>query len=541
MRSVEVVWEKRVAPWQSQVMDFLDFQPDKVISIQSHDLRAQAGGNFQVLKGLDPDDQFAFAKMYRTWAPLKGRRLLASSPDPEVRVFAAQNVSRLTGEGRLALVLVNSSDRVKNVTVRVDEAPDNATIDATAPVKGLYIRPVERTRLIADGEATAGEEGIQRTDLGGVIGRNLDDAPADTEQLPAPQPEAAPVASRAWVESGTLVCDRAVHAFTLAPQETRSVEYTLTQAIAPTRSRWTRDVFGDVVHREFENIGSEVEVAFDLAGMDVAEADTASIRVGLLGAREGDKVRMKTGDFSHDLERPDWFQSVALPAVPRNEKVKAVFTLLARGEPEKLPLRLRFGSATLAFEGNGTFAATDSDPPPDDAPIAARWRVDPAQSPASNMENPWSAATLSPQRDRYLVDKGAAVATRLTAANDDRGNTCESLLFRVPQSGWYRVNAAGTLAGLSNPTAGSGLVTLFVLGHGGRETKTLASFPLNTPGGYGGHPQSFEARDVRWLEAGWRLVLGVQTVNGGPANAGASTLDVARFDVDQLAAAKPAP
>jgi autotransporter-associated beta strand protein len=99
------------------------------------------------------------------------------------------------------------------------------------------------------------------------------------------------------------------------------------------------------------------------------------------------------------------------------------------------------------------------------------------------------------------VDKGAAVATRLTAANDDRGNTCESLLFRVPQSGWYRVNAAGTLAGLSNPSAGSGLVTLFVLGHGGRETKTLASFPLNTPGGYGGHPQSFEAWDVRWLEA----------------------------------------
>jgi hypothetical protein len=465
--------------------------------------------------------------------------LLASSPDPEVRVFAAQNVSSLSGKGRLALVLVNTSDQVKNVTVRVEGTPENPPIDATVPVKGLYIRPVDCAWQGSAVAAPGAAEGIQRTDLGGAIGGTADDAvaaPADAQQLSAAQPEATPVASRARVESGTFLSDRPVYAFTLAPRETRSVEYTLTQATAPTKSRWTRDVFGDVVHQEFEKTGSEVEVTFDLSGMDVAGADEAAIRVGLLGARKGDKVNMKVGDFVCQLGQQDWFQSVTLPTVPQGGEIKAVFTLLARGEPEILPLRLRFGSATLALEGNGTFAAADSKPPANDAPVAARWSFDPAQPPASKMENPWRAATLSPALDRYLVDKGAAVATRLTAAQDDRGSTCESLLFRVPKSGWYRVMTAGKLLGLSQPTAGFARINLFVIGHGGRETKKLASFPLNTPGGYRGHPQIFEAKDVRWLEAGWRLGLGVQTVNGGPASAGSSKLDVTRFVVEELTA-----
>jgi len=351
MRSVERVWDSRVAPWQRQVMDFLDFQPDKGVSLQSHDLRAQAGGNFRVIKGLDPDDQFAFAKMYRTWAPLKGRRLLASSSDPEVRVFAAQNVSSLSGKGRLALVLVNTSDQVKNVTVRVEGTLENPPIDATVPVKGSYIRPVDCAWQGPAVAASGAAEGIQRTDLGGAIGGMADGpvaAPADAEPLSAAKPEATPVASRARVESGTFLSDRPVYAFTLAPRETRSVEYALAQAAAPTKSRWTRDVFGDVVHREFEKPGDSVEVTFNLAGMGVAGADKAAIRVGLLGARKGDKVNMKIGDFVCQLVQQDWFQSVSLPTVPQGGEIKAVFTLLARGEPEILLLRLRFGSATAA-------------------------------------------------------------------------------------------------------------------------------------------------------------------------------------------------
>lgn len=552
MSSVERVWEKRVAPWQRQVMDFLDVQPDKVISLQSHDLFAQAGGNFRVFKGLDPDDQFAFAKMYRAWAPLKGRRLLASSRDPAVRIFAARNDSRLSGEERLALVLVNSSDQVKHVTVRVEGAPDHPPIDATVPVKGLYIRPVDCV-WPGTAAATPGEEGIQRTDLGGAVGGTTDGpaaAPADAGPSSAAQRVAAPAADRARVESGTFLSDRPVYEYPLAPRETRSLEYALTKMAPPARTRWTRDVFGDVVHRDFEKPGDAVEVTFDLTGLDVAGADQAAVRVGLLGSRKGDQVTMTVGDFVCPLGQ-DWFQSVPLPAVPAGGNIKAVFTMAARGEPSSeqqakegaasLKRLLRFGSATLALAGNGTFAAPDSKPPADDPPVAARWSFDPAQPAASRMLNPWSAATLSPSRDRYLVDKGAAVATRLTAANGDRGNTCESLLFRVPESGWYRVHAAGKLAGLSNPTAGSARVTLFVLGHGNRETQTLTSFPLNTPGGYGGHPQSFQGQDVRWFEAGWRIALGVQTVNGGPANAGTSTLDVTRFVVEKLSAAKDAP
>ena len=149
---------------------------------------------------------------------------------------------------------------------------------------------------------------------------------------------------------------------------------------------------------------------------------------------------------------------------------------------------LFFGA--LSTDGAGLMlAAADSKPPADDAPVAVRWSFGPARPPASKLENPWRAATLSPALDRYLVDKGAAVATRLTAAQDDRGSTCESLLFRVPKSGWYRAMTAGKLLGLSQPTAGFARVNLFVIGHGGRETTKLASFPLNTPGGYRGHPQ----------------------------------------------------
>ena len=200
MRSVERVWELRVAPWQRQVMDFLDVQPDKVVSLQSHDLFAQAGGNFRVFKGLDPDDQFAFARMYRTWAPLKGRRLLASSPDPAVRVFAARNDCVLSGKGRLALVLVNSSDQVKNVTVRVEGAPDNPPIDATVPVKGLYIRPADCAWQGTAAATPAAAEGIQRTDLGGAVGGTTDGpaaAPADAGPLSAAKPATAPAADRA--------------------------------------------------------------------------------------------------------------------------------------------------------------------------------------------------------------------------------------------------------------------------------------------------------------------------------------------------------
>jgi len=550
MRFVERVWEKRIALWQLQVMDFLDFQPDKVISLQSHDLSAMAGGNFKIFKSLDSDDQFALAKMYQTWAPLKGRRLLASSPDPAVRVLAAQNVSRLTGQGRLALVLVNSSDQGKQVTVRLDGAPAEPLIDPAVPVKGWYIRPVDCVWAETAAGTPPAADGIQRTDLGGAVGGTADRqaaAPAIPKPLPADEPAATAVTGGARVESGKFLSDRAVYAFTLAPRETRSVEYALTRPAAQDRVHWTRDVFGDVVHRDFENLGDAVEVTFDLTGLDMAGADRAAVRVGLLGSREDDEVTMQVGDHVGRLGH-GWFQSMPLPAVPDGGKVKAVFTMIGRGKPSKEELTregeasskrmLRFGSATLAIEGIGPFAAPDSKPPADDAPVAVRWTFDPAQPAASKLEHPWSAATLSPERDRYLTDKGLAVATRLTAVGDDKkGNSCEALLFRVPKSGWYRVTAAGKLAGLSAPSAGSSLVSLFVRGHSGTETKTLGSFTLNVPGGYGGHPQIFEAKDVHWLEAGWRLVLGVQTINGGPACAGASTLDVTGFVVEELAAA----
>ena len=141
-----------------------------------------------------------------------------------------------------------------------------------------------------------------------------------------------------------------------------------------------------------------------------------------------------------------------------------------------------------------------------------------------------------------MAEKGAAVSNKLAATVDGgvRTSVCNSLLFRVPKSGWYRVTASGKLLARSAPTAGHALVTLYVLGHADREVKDMASLPLNTPGGFGGFPEKFDWKDTRRLEAGWTVALGLQTVSPGPGNAGSSTLDVTRFVIEELSAAKEA-
>jgi hypothetical protein len=83
------VWRRRVASWQEQVMAFLDLQPDLLLSLQPHDLFADAGGKFTFLKGTDPADQHALARVYRVWAPFRGTRLATSAAQSAVRAFAA--------------------------------------------------------------------------------------------------------------------------------------------------------------------------------------------------------------------------------------------------------------------------------------------------------------------------------------------------------------------------------------------------------------------------------------------------------------------
>lgn len=552
MHSAELVWDLRVAPWQSQVMDFLDFQPDKLLSLQPHDLLAHAGGNFTFMKSGDPDDQLSLFKNYQVWAPFCGQRLLTTSSDPEVRVFASTKVNGMTDQARFSLVAVNTSDKTKHMSLRL---PDELVIDASAPIKSRFVR---LCNFSGSGFVNQTEEGFQDTEMGGVIGGgdknavadagtavNAEDA-EDAVGVGASDPKAAsdaaqtatPVADHSRVESGLMVSDGPIAAFVLAPRETRSFEYVLSTPVKLVKKRWTRDVYGDVVHKDFEKVGDSVAVTFDLSELDTDGADLAEVRLGLLGSRKGDRVEMQLGDFVCQIEQQDWFQCVALPAIPQGEKVTAVFTLLARGEPEVRPLLLRFGSATLAFEGNGTFVTPVSSPPATNTSAIAHWSLNTAQTFASRLENPWhvlSQPTPDFPLDRYAA-KGVPSSNKLVATANVGliKSICESVAFRAPKNGWYRFTVSGKLLALSWPTAGNALVTLYNLGCIGGEFKELAEFPLNMPNGYRNYPQDFEWTGTLRLDAGWKFALGLQTVSPGLAGAGSSNIEISRFDVEQL-------
>jgi len=534
MRSAERVWDLRVVPWQSQLMDFLDFQPDRVLSLQPHDLFAQAGGNFRFMKSNDPDDQFSLYKLYHLWSVLSGRRMLATSSDPSVRVFASTKVNDLTGQAHFSVVAVNTSDEAKNVSLRL---PDGFPADTAAPLKCAYVRLAD---FSAGVHVATAEEGIQNTEMGGAVGAAATPAPPAGGKEPVDGIQtvlSTPDHSR--VESGSIISDGPVTDFVLAPRESRSFEYSLSKPVEPIQKRWTRDAYGDVVHRDFDKVGDSIEVTFDLNGVETNGAERAEVRIGLLGARKGDQVEMRIGDFVCQLGQQDWFQSVALPSVPQGAKVSALFTLKARGEPEIRPLLLRFGSATLAFEGRGAFTPDVMPSPAEDAPAVAQWSLGTAGSIVSRLENPWrelSQSVSNSRLDQYVVEKGIPSSTQLVAVVDGgiRKSPCEAIAFRAPVSAWYRISVSGKLLARSAPTAGNALVTVYILDGAGEAFKKVESFPLNTPKGHGGYPQVFEWSGALRLKAGWRFAIGLQSVSPGPGNAGLSKVELARFDMEKL-------
>jgi len=69
--------------------------------------------------------------------------------------------------------------------------------------------------------------------------------------------------------------------------------------------------------------------------------------------------------------------------------------------------------------------------------------------------------------------------------------------------------------------------------------REIKAFPLNTPQGYGGHPQEFSWQTVAPLQAGWKFAVGLQTVSPGPGNAGASELDLNVFKCDLIQVNRP--
>jgi hypothetical protein len=543
-RSAELVWDRRVKPWQSQVMDFLDIQPDKVMSLQPHDLWSGAGGNFQFIKNsTDINDQYPLYKTYHVWSAFSGTRLLATSADPTVRVFASSKVSALTGQASLVLILVNTSNASTSVSLRL---AGGARLDESIPSKESFVRLVgfsgSAEALKRESDA---KEGIQDTAAGGAVGGGVGQTPPPADQpvkAPAPGSDAKAKVDYSRFENESVESKKPVFTVTLAPRETRSHTYALSQPLTPVKKRWTRDVFGDVVHKDFGKDGDSINVTFVMPPATAAGADQAEVRVGLGGFRPNDKVVMTVDGVEYPLLQ-DWFQSVRLKTVPPPGKLEVVFKLLKRGTPKSddhydvYPLLLRFMSATIAFQGGSEYNPDAPVVLDEKAPAISQWNLKNIKSILSRMENPWGRLGQSvpgSALDQFNLDKGIPDSVKLKC-----GQACESLTFRAPVNGTYRLAVSGKLTGRTNPSAGSALVTVYILGHVKEGMREIKSFPLNTTGGAGGHPQEFSWSGILPLQAGWRFAVGIQTRNGGPADAGTSEIELTEFNVELLRKDQP--
>lgn len=521
LRSAARVWSRRIDPWQRQLMDFLDYQADTVLSLQPHDLFAEAGGQFTVLKGRDPADQHPLLRAYQVWMPFRGTRLDCASDQPAVRSFAARSTDPVSGRRSLAVVLVNTGDEPREAAIAID----GATVQGPARLRSL--RLVARTAPLP--AAQAGREGFQNAGQGGVNA-----GPAGDGEVPPAKPEQPVAEDGSRIEYAETVSDRMPGSVLLAPHETCSLEVALAGASAVDREAWIRTAFGDVVHRPFAAPGDTITVRFPAPA---AGADSAALRLGLLGARAGDRVEL-TIDGTTVVLANTWFQEVALPRVPAGP-VAAVLRLVARGSPEQRPQQLRLGSAVLACRGASAAAAAPSGPSfPPDAPVSATWSFVPRQPAPSGLEDPWSGAAQSitnlPLNEALVA--GPAGDARLSAAA--RGGVerspVDAIVFRAPRTGWYRIGCVGRLAARTNPTAGHALASLFILPHDGHAVREVAALPLNAAGGFGGHPQDLAWTGDVFLAAGWRVGLGLQVVSPGPANGGRAELELSRLSAGFL-------
>ena len=81
---------RRTLNTQRMLMLYLD-RPATVITVQQHDLHANAGGAYTFIKSPDPEDQFPTYHMYRLWRHFRGGRLAAQVGAGPVKVMAALN------------------------------------------------------------------------------------------------------------------------------------------------------------------------------------------------------------------------------------------------------------------------------------------------------------------------------------------------------------------------------------------------------------------------------------------------------------------
>jgi hypothetical protein len=280
-------WRKRTLPWARFLLPMLD-QPDKVASVQMHDLSAVAGGWFKFLKGTDLQDQTPTYWLYWLLRHARGTRLVAAvDGGADLTVLATRRTPSLGAnqDAEAAVVMLNDAESPRTVRLTFLGAKPGA--------------PVSWERLFVDGR---------------------------TKQL---------------------VRDQGVGSEFIVPARGVAVAFTPVAANAPLQPAMRREEFlGETVMNEFPQVGAEVGVAVTIPAESLQGVREARVRVGTLGNEPGDRIVLIAGGHAYQLNGGTYFQEVPLEDLPRPGRNDLRFKLAQRAGDH----RVRVSCASIVIE-----------------------------------------------------------------------------------------------------------------------------------------------------------------------------------------------
>jgi len=120
----------------------------------------------------------------------------------------------------------------------------------------------------------------------------------------------------------------------------------------------------------------------------------------------------------------------------------------------------------------------------------------------------------------------------IAADNTPQSGPSTAIRFCPPSEGTYHVDIVAT-AKVQNPTAGHARATIYILSQDASSATQLAAIDLNkaTPDAFGHFPARLNYHADVPLKKNEELAVRIQTVNPGPASAGASELTFEQFRV----------
>jgi hypothetical protein len=278
-------WTMRTQPWSRFILAVLD-QPDKVESVQMHDLMA-APYRVIAYDYANPASKSPTYWLYWLFRHTRGNRLaVVQSGADGVTAFATR---RATSNGtESAVVLANDSTASREVKVA----------------------------FLANHKAVGGGVSWERMYLDSSQGKVVRDSGTGATVVIPPGGIAA--------------------AFTSLPQSVPSVQ--------PTKER--REFYGTSVMNEFSGVGSEVSIPVKVVSDRASGATEARVRVGTLGNVTGDQIRLTVNGETHMLREGTYFQEVKLASIPAAGQQTLTFRLMKTGDPHGL----RVSCATIVLE-----------------------------------------------------------------------------------------------------------------------------------------------------------------------------------------------